>query len=57
MKNIIKTKRFWLAVGGVIVLFAQFFGLKIDADYVNELISGVCGILIMLGIMANPASE
>ena len=55
--NMIKTKRFWLAVGAVVVMVLQAFGVKVDAEYVNELISAVCGVLIMVGVLANPASE
>jgi uncharacterized membrane protein len=51
MKDLLKKKGFWAAVAGLIGLVTQLTGLKIDAPAVNEIINGVCALLVVLGLM------
>lgn len=37
---------------GAVILILQNFGLKIDVEYVNEIITGIAGLLVTLGIVA-----
>ncbi len=50
-KEKLKSKTFWLALSGAIVVFLQTAGVKIDAPYVNELVTAFCGILVVAGII------
>ena len=40
-----------IALVGAVVLILQSFGVKIDAEYVNEITVGVAGLLVTLGIV------
>ena len=37
-------------------MLLQLLGVKVDAPYVNEIVSVVCGILMLLGVI-KPAGE
>ena len=55
-KNKLTSKTFWLSLAGAVVIVLQCFGLKIDLPYVNEIVSAICSVLIILGIMRNDTS-
>lgn len=50
-----KTTGFWISLGGAVVLIIQaignFCGFKIDSELVNQLITSVCGFLVVVGIL------
>ena len=46
-----KSKTFWLALAGAVVVFLQTSGVKVDAPYVNELVTALCAVLVVLGIV------
>ncbi len=50
-KELIKKKSFWAAVSGAVVIILQLCGIKIDAPVVNEIILGVCSLLVAVGAM------
>jgi len=50
-KKKLMSKTFWISLAGAVVVMLQCFGLKIDAPYINEAISAVCSVCIILGLM------
>lgn len=56
MKDKLKNYGFWLSLAGAIVIFLQAVGIRIDAPYINEIITAFMGILVVLGIISNPSS-
>lgn len=53
MKNKLKSKGFWLSLSGAVIVLMQTLGVKFDVAYVNEVISAVCSLLIVVGIMVD----
>lgn len=54
MKDRLKNYGFWLSLASGIIILLQAFGLKVDVPYVNEIITGILGVLVILGIINNP---
>lgn len=54
MKERLKNYGFWISLVSGIIMVLQAFGLRIDAPYVNEIITAVLGVLVVLGIINNP---
>lgn len=54
MKERFKNYGFWLSLASGIIILMQAFGLKVDVPYVNEIITGILGVLVILGIVNNP---
>lgn len=50
-RDLIKKKSFWAAIAGAAVLILQLFGIKAELPYINEIISGVCAVLVALGLL------
>jgi len=50
-KKKLTSKTFWISLAGAVVVMLQCFGLKIDAPYINEAISAVCSVCIILSLM------
>ncbi len=46
---------FWVSLVGAIIMFLQSIGINIAGD-VNEIVSAICSILVVLGIASNPNS-
>lgn len=57
MKNKIKTKSFWVEFAGAVILILQTFGLKINVPVVNEVISALCAIAILVGVMVDDTKK
>ncbi len=57
MKNKLKTKSFWVGIAGAVVLILQTLGLKINAPVVNEIISSLCAIAILFGVMVDDTKK
>ena len=53
--NKFKTTGFWLSLGGAVVLFLQtvceLFGFTFNSQIVSSLISSVCGVLVVVGVL------
>lgn len=45
---------FWLSLAGAVVYLLQACGIKIEQPVVEGVVNGVCGVLIVLGIINNP---
>ena len=51
MKEKLKSKRFWLTLVGAVIVLLQAIGLKVDVPAVNEIVTAICSIGIVLGVM------
>lgn len=52
-----KSKKFWISLVAAVILLLQLFGLKIDTPYVSEVVSSICAICILVGLMADDTKE
>ncbi len=57
MKNKIKTKSFWIGLAGAVIMLLQTLGLRINAPVVNEVISSLCAIAILFGVMTDDTKK
>ena len=57
MKEKLKTKSFWLTIVGAVIMLLQAFGLKINGPLVNEIITALCSIAIVTGIMIDDTKK
>lgn len=57
----IKTTGFWISLCSAVVLLIQTianaFGFKFDAQYVNEIVTSVCGVLVVIGVLIPSKTE
>ena len=51
------TKRAIMAMASFVLLLSQAFGLKIDVPVVNEVISALAGVLVILGIISDGSTS
>lgn len=56
MKDKIRNKGFWVSLISAVLVFVQSLGLKIDVPAVNEIFGALLTVLVVLGIVSNPAS-
>lgn len=54
MNDKYKNYGLWLSVASCIIMVLQACGLKFDVLYVNEIITAIMGLLVVLGIISNP---
>lgn len=56
-----KSYAFWTSLSAAIVVLvgtlAQVFGFEADEKIVNDIIMGVCGILIVFGVVKMPSAK
>ena len=56
--NKFKTYSFWISVGGAIGLviqsFARAYGFAFDELVVNDVITSICGVLVVFGVISAP---
>lgn len=55
--NKMKNASFWMSLGGAVVMVLQCLGVKVSAPYVNEVISAVCSVFVIIGIMTPAKTE
>lgn len=56
LKRISNTKSI-MAILGSILLILQTVGIKVDILYVNELVSGICALLVLIGVLNKEGME
>ncbi len=56
MKTRIKSKSFWIALVGAVIMLLQAFCLRVDVPLVNEIVSALCTIAILFGAMIDDSS-
>jgi len=44
----------WVAVAALGLLALQTFGVDVATDKYNQLVNGVLGVLVLLGVISNP---
>lgn len=56
----LQSKEFWVAVIAFIMLVTQYvckwFGLEFDLPGLNEILSAILGLLVLLGIVVDPTT-
>lgn len=55
MKNKFKNYGLWVSLISAVLMLLQAFGLKFDGPYVNEIVTGILGVLVACGIISNPS--
>lgn len=57
----INTTGFWISLSGAILILLQsignIFGFKIEAQYFNEIITSICGVLVVVGVLIPTKNE
>lgn len=54
--NRFKNYGLWVAVAALGLIVAQAFGLEIAEDKYNEIVNAVLTVLVLAGVINNPAS-
>ena len=61
LKNRVKTYSFWVSLTSAIILIVkligQKYGLNIDETFISDLVTTICGLLVILGIIVVPKSD
>lgn len=61
MKNRIKTYSFWISLSGAIIVLVQAIGRVAgfipNANLIHNIIMGIAGVLVVLGIVSSPTEE
>lgn len=61
MKNRIKTYSFWVSLSGAVVVLVQAIGRAVgfiaNADIISNIIMGIAGVLVVLGLVTAPTEE
>ncbi|MFR3144570.1 MAG: phage holin [Eubacterium callanderi] len=56
----LQSKEFWMAMIAFVILVAQYvckwYGLEFDIPGLNEILSSLLGLLILLGIVVDPTT-
>ena len=61
LKDRIKTYSFWVSLTSAIILIvkliAQKYGFAIDELFISDLVTTICGLLVILGIIVIPKAD
>ena len=52
MKEKLRSKSFWIGLVSAALVFLQAVGIKVDAPAVNEVVSSLLTVLVVLGIVS-----
>lgn len=56
--NKLKSYSFWVSLSGALIIVAQSigkaFGFEFDEAVVNNIITSICGALVVLGVISSP---
>lgn len=59
--NKLKTTGFWISLTGAVILVLQViggaFGFKINSELINNLVSSICGVLVIVGVLIPSKQE
>ena len=55
--NKFRTVSFWMSLCGAVVILLTTLGVRIDAEYVTEVVTALSGVLVLLGILIAPDSQ
>ncbi len=58
LKNKVKNYGFWMSLTGAVILMLQtignYCGFSINSVAIESIITSICGVLVVLGIISNP---
>ena len=61
LKDKVKSYSFWISLGSAIILILNLignkFGFNIDSGFASDLLTSLCSILVLLGIIVTPTSS
>ena len=61
LKDRAKTYSFWVSLTSAIILILKVigskFGFEVDAVFVSDLVTSMCSVLVLLGIIVSPTSK
>lgn len=57
IKSRLKNYGLWISIAAFIPMLLKAFGKDVLPSNYNEIINGLLGILVMLGLINNPATE
>ena len=55
--NKFRTVSFWMSLCGAVVILLTTLGVRIDAEYVTEVVTALSGVLVLLGVLIAPDSQ
>ena len=53
-KNRLTNYNFWISIVSAVLLIFQAFHLEFDIAYINEIVTAVLGLLVVVGIISDP---
>ena len=53
-KNRLTNYNFWISIVSAILLILQAFKIEFDVAYINEILTGILGLLVVIGIISDP---
>lgn len=53
-KSKAKNYGFWISLCSAILLVLGNFGIKLNVPYIEEVVSSVLGVFVLLGVISNP---
>jgi len=56
MNNKWRNYGLWLSLSSLVLLFLQGVGIEVVPEQFNNIIAGVLGVLVTLGVISNPKS-
>ncbi len=56
-KNRLTNYNFWISIVSAILLICQALKLKFDVAYINEIVTAVLGLLVVIGIINDPTKS
>lgn len=57
MKNRLTNYNFWISMVSAVLLIFQAFDLQFDIEYINEIVTAVLGLLVVIGIISDPTKS
>ena len=61
LKQKAKTYSFWISIISAVLIvvriLGEHFGWAINESLIMDIVTGVCGILVLLGILSSPAKK
>ena len=56
-KNRLTNYNFWISIVSAVLLILQAFNIEFDVNYINEIITAVLGLLVVIGIIKDPTKS
>lgn len=53
-KNRLTNYNFWISIASAALLILQAFKIEFDVAYINEILTGILGLLVVIGIISDP---